>query len=107
MIRLSYTVSQRNHEIGIRIALGAGSGTIRGSIIREGMMLTLFGIIIGLGAAYFLTRLMSSLVYEIDVTDPVTFVLVAASLAVVSWLTCFIPAQRATRTDPMEIMRTE
>ena len=100
-------MSQRYHEIGIRIALGAGSGRIRGAIIREGMLLTAVGIVIGLGAALFLTRLMSSLVFEIDVTDPMTFVLVAVLLAVVSWLTCFIPARRATRTDPMEVMRTE
>ncbi len=104
---LSFTVSQRNHEIGIRIALGAGGGTIRNSIISEGMLLTALGIILGLGTAYFLTSLMSSLVYDIGVTDSVTFILVAATLAVVSWLTCFIPAQRATRTDPMEILRTE
>ncbi|MFC1628581.1 ABC transporter permease [Gemmatimonadota bacterium] len=104
---LSYSVSQRYREIGIRIALGAGSGKIRSSIIREGMILTTIGIIIGLGAAFFLTTLMSSLVYEIEVTDPVTFLMVAVTLSIVSWVTCFIPARRAARTDPMEIMRTE
>ena len=104
---VAYSVSQQTREIGIRIALGAGGGSIRNTIIREGMLLTAVGIILGLGTAYFLTSLMSTLVYDIGVTDPLTFILVAVSLAVISWLTCFIPALRVTRSDPLEIMRTD
>ena len=94
---LSYSVSQRMHEVGIRMALGAGRRDVLRLFMGQGMRLVLLGLVIGLGGAFALTRLMSSLLFGVSTTDTATFVLVALVLMVVGVLACYLPARRATR----------
>ncbi len=102
---LAYSVAQRRHELGIRLALGAGRGHILGFVIRRGLALTLAGIGIGLAAAVFLTRLMASMLFEVGDHDPTTFVIAPLVFLAVALLASCLPAQRATKVDPMEAFR--
>jgi predicted permease len=104
---MHYSVSQRTHEMGVRIALGAQRREVMGLVIREGARLALAGVGIGVVAALALTRLMSSLLFGVAVTDPVTFGGVAVLLIAVAFLACYIPAQRAMRVDPIVALRYE
>jgi putative ABC transport system permease protein len=104
---ISYSVTQRTREIGIRMALGAEPLQVMRLILAYGLKLVLIGVAVGIGASLALTRLMSSLLFGVTATDPVTFTAVAVLLVVVSLAACYVPARRATKIDPMVALRYE
>ena len=104
---LSYAVSQRTREIGIRMALGAQGRTVIGLIVRQAMILVACGVAAGTVAALFLSQTMNRMLFDVTPTDPVTFASVAAVLAVVALFASYLPARRATRVDPIVALRTE
>jgi putative ABC transport system permease protein len=104
---MSYTVRLRTREIGIRLALGASNGHVFRLLVGQGAVLTVIGVGIGVAGALGLTRFLSSLLYGVKPTDPLTFVIVALVLAVVALLACYLPARRATKLDPMMALRYE
>ena len=104
---IAYTVTQRRHELGIRVALGAGAADILKLVLRHAMAMTFVGIAIGLACAFALTRFMGTLLYRIAATDPLTFIGLAALLTLVALVATFIPARRAMKVDPMVALRYE
>jgi putative ABC transport system permease protein len=104
---MSFAVAQRTHEIGLRMALGAGTGRVLVLILREGMLLAGIGLLLGLAGAYFVGRGMHFLVFNVGTVDPMAFTAVALLLIVAALLACYIPAMRAARVDPMLALREE
>jgi ABC-type antimicrobial peptide transport system permease subunit len=104
---MAYSVAQRTQEMGIRMALGADRATIRKLIVLHGMRLALAGVVLGIGAAFGLTRLMASLLFGVKTWDPAVFVTVPLILSAVALLAVWLPATRASRLDPMQALRVE
>ena len=102
---ISYLVTQRRPEIGVRIALGASVGLVSRLVVLQSLRLALVGVVIGLVAALATTRLFSKLLFGVSPTDPVVMVSVAATLVLVAGLSAFAPARRAARIDPVEVLR--
>jgi ABC-type antimicrobial peptide transport system permease subunit len=102
---MSYSVAQQTREIGIRIALGAQRGDVLKMTVMQGLKLVAVGLVIGLAAAFVLTRVMASLLFGISATDPLTFLVISVVLLGVALLASYIPALRATRVDPMVALR--
>ncbi|HEV7474606.1 MAG TPA: ABC transporter permease [Pyrinomonadaceae bacterium] len=104
---MTYSVTQRTHEIGIRMALGAPRWEVLGLIIKKGMSITMLGVILGVGVALALSRLLTALLFGISPTDKSTFIVVSAFVMLVAWLACYIPARRAAKVDPLIALRYE
>ena len=104
---MAFAVAQRTHEFGIRMALGAHPKVVLKQMLVEGAKLAALGLCIGIAASLVLTRLMAGLLFNVKPSDPLTFVVVAAILACVALLACYIPARRAMRVDPMVALRYE
>ena len=107
---LAWSVTQRTHEIGIRVALGASRGSVMKMVLRQGLTLTLLGIALGVaGAAVLAMNLqsLSQMLYGIEPTDPSNFVVIAVFLMLVALVACYVPARRATKVDPLVALRYE
>jgi putative ABC transport system permease protein len=104
---ISYIASQRTAEIGVRMAVGAQARHILEMILRQGAALVLAGVAVGLTSAFFLTRLISHLLYETSAIEPLTFAATALLLALIALIACYFPARRATRVDPIQALRAE
>jgi putative ABC transport system permease protein len=102
-----YAVTQRSREIGLRMALGASAVDVTRMVIRQGIVLTGLGIATGLAASWAATRALKNLPYGVSATDPITFVSVAALLTLIALAACWIPARRASRVDPIIVLRDE
>jgi ABC-type antimicrobial peptide transport system permease subunit len=104
---ISYSVTQRTREIGIRVALGAGTRETVGIVMGRGLRLTVSGVVLGLAAAFALSRFLEHLLFGVTPTDPLTFASVALLLLFVAIVACYLPARRASRIDPMVALRSE
>jgi putative ABC transport system permease protein len=104
---ISYGVSQRTHEVGIRMALGAQRSDVLKLVVRQAMIVVLAGVGIGLLASWALTRIMKSLLFNVSVTDPLTFTVIAVLMILIALLASLIPAKRATKVDPLVALRHE
>jgi putative ABC transport system permease protein len=104
---LSYSVSERRREIGIHMALGATRGNVLGMVLGQGFRLTIAGLVAGLAASFALTRLLQAQLFRVKPSDPLTITAVTVFIGVVALIACYIPANRATRVDPMVVLRDE
>jgi ABC-type antimicrobial peptide transport system permease subunit len=104
---MSYSVQQRTQELGVRMALGAQTSNLRNMVIRQGMTLTLIGVIIGGGGAFWLTHILASFLFGVTPLDPISFIATPLLLSLVALVSIWAPALRATRVDPMTALRIE
>lgn len=104
---ISYSVEQRRREVGIRLALGAGRGSVLRLVLGQGLRLTTAGLVAGLAGALVLTRYLETLLYEVQPTDPGVFAAVFGVLVATAIVACYVPARRATRVDPAVVLRDE
>jgi ABC-type antimicrobial peptide transport system permease subunit len=104
---LSFMVAERRREIGIRMALGAGTGTVLGDVMKQGLTLTSVGVVFGLVGAFAMNRLISSLLFGVKPTDPATMVGVVGTITLVAAVSCWLPAWRASRVDPNVVLRDD
>jgi ABC-type antimicrobial peptide transport system permease subunit len=102
---MAYAVSQRRRELGIRLALGARRQDVRNMVVRQGVLLAAVGVVIGLGIAFALARLVTNLLYGVNGHDPLTFAIIPIVLLAVAVLATYIPASRASRVDPVDALR--
>ena len=104
---MSYSVQQRTQELGVRMALGAQASNLRNMVIRKGMTLTGLGVLLGIGGAFWLTRFLASFLFGVKFWDPIAFIVTPLLLSAVALFAVWIPAERATRVDPMTALRLE
>ena len=104
---MTFAIHERTNEIGIRMALGAQEGDILMLVIKHGIILTVVGLAAGIVGAFVLMHCLSSMLYQISATDPVTFIMVPIILFIVTLLACYIPAKRAVKVDPMKVLHCE
>jgi ABC-type antimicrobial peptide transport system permease subunit len=104
---ISYAVSQRTREIGIRMALGAQREALTAMFVRQGLWLTGIGIVFGVAAAFGTMRLMSSLLFNVSTKDPWTYAVAIVSIVAISWIACYVPSRRAAAVDPTNALRAE
>ena len=104
---MAYSVSQRTHEFGLRMALGAKPGDVLRLVLRQGVQLTLLGLVFGLAGALVLGRFLRTLLFEVSAADPMTFVFVPAVAVAIAIVACYIPARRAAKVEPMVALRYE
>jgi ABC-type antimicrobial peptide transport system permease subunit len=104
---MSYIVSQRTHEIGVRMALGAQTADVMKLVVKRGVVLGVIGVAVGIAAALALTRLLTTLLFEVEPTDATIFAIVAVGSFLMTLLACSIPARRATKVDPLKALRYE
>jgi len=104
---ISYSVSRRTHEFGVRVALGAQQTDVLKMVLRQGLVFAVLGVGVGLAGGFALTRLISNLLFRVSANDPVTFASVAAVIIAVAFVACYIPARRATKVDPLVALRNE
>jgi len=104
---ISYSVSLRTREIGIRMALGAQREAITGMFVRHGLLLTAIGVGFGLAASFVTMRLMSSLLFHVSPVDPVTYGTITAVIVVISYVACYLPSRRAATVEPVNALRSE
>jgi ABC-type antimicrobial peptide transport system permease subunit len=104
---MAYSVQQRTQEMGIRMALGAQASNIRNMVIRQGMILALIGVVIGIGGAFWLTHFIAGFLFGVKAWDPMAFLATPLLLSIVALLAVWVPAHRATRVDPMTALRFE
>ncbi len=104
---ISYAVTQRTREIGIRMAMGAQRNELTGLFVRQGLLLTAIGIGAGIGIAFAAMRLMSSLLFNVSPMDPATYIAATASVVLIAWLACYLPSRRAAAVNPVQALRAE